>query len=107
MQRWLGEPAELSPTRIPFLIQVFFGGGLPKEEILAQLRRNLALHQELLISYKGPVREGLQQNIENTDLEREGIFWSLTLEAGVECEKAWIKWCRKAIEKIEAMDDGI
>ena len=106
MQRWLGEPAELSPTRIPFLIQVFFGGGLPKEEILTQLRRNLALHQELLASYKGPVRDGLQQNIENTGLEREGVFWSLTLEAGVECEKAWIKWCRKAIEKIEAMDDS-
>ena len=79
---------------------------MTKEEILAQLRRNLALHQEQLAAYKGPVREGLEQNIESTGLEREGVFWGLTLEAGIEYEKGWIKWCRTAIEKIEAMDDG-
>jgi hypothetical protein len=104
LQRWLREPVELSQTRIPFLIQVFFAGRLPKEEILAQLRRNLALHQEQLAAYKGPVRDGMQQNIEKTGLEREGVFWSLTLEAGIENEKAWIKWCREAIETIETLD---
>lgn len=103
--RWLREPAELSPTRVPFLIRVFFGGGLAKEEILTQLRGYLALHEEQLAAYRGPVRDGLLQNIEDKGLEREGVFWSLTLEAGVETERAWIRWCRKAIEKIEAMDD--
>lgn len=106
LQRWLQEPKELSQTRMPFLIQVFFGGGLAREEMRAHLRRHLALHREQLAAYRGEVRDGLRQNVEKTGLEREGVFWELTLEAGIEHEKASIRWCKKAIEKVEAMDDG-
>lgn len=105
LQCWLREPAGLAPNRTAFLIQVFFAGNLTKEEIFAHLRNHLALHQEKLTAYKGPVRQVIRQNIENTGLERDGVFWSLTLEAGIEYEKGWIRWCRKAIAKIEAMSN--
>lgn len=105
LHRWLLEPVDLPQTRVPFLIQVFFSGGLKKEEVLTQLRRHLAGHKELLASYKGPVGKVVQNNIEKTGLEREGIFWTLTLDAGIENEKSWIRWCRNAIKKIENMDD--
>ncbi|OIO91678.1 MAG: hypothetical protein AUK03_10780 [Anaerolineae bacterium CG2_30_64_16] len=106
LQRWLREPLGLSPLRVPFLIQIFFGGSLEKEEMLARLRHHLALHQERLAAYQGPVREVLRQNVEATGLEREGFFWGLTLDAGIQCEEGWLKWCEEAIEKIEAMGDG-
>lgn len=104
LQRWLLEPVDLPQMRIPFLIQIFFSGGLKKQEVLIQLRRHLTAHQRLLASYKGPVQKVLQKNIEKTGLEREGIFWRLTLDAGIENEKSWIRWCRNAIKKIEEMD---
>ncbi len=52
-KRWQQEPPVLSPVREPFLIKVFFGGRLKKEEMLVQLRRQLALHQEQLVTYRG------------------------------------------------------
>jgi PadR family transcriptional regulator AphA len=103
--RWLRGRADVSPTRDAFLIKVFFGGKLEKEEVLAQLHHHLALHQERLAAYQGAVREAMQQNIEATGLEREGFFWSLTLEMGIKYERAWIEWCQEAIGKIEAMND--
>jgi hypothetical protein len=94
-----------APNRTAFLIQVFFAGSLSREEILTQLRKHLALHQDRLAEYRGPVGDIVRQNIEKTGLEREGIFWALTLDAGIEYEKGWIRWCRKAIKTIEGMND--
>ena len=102
LKRWLREPMDLSPIRLAFLIKVFFGSNLGKEEILAQLHDNMKLHQERLATYMGPVKEVLQQNIETTGLEREGLYWGLTLEAGIKTERAWIEWLEEAITKIEA-----
>lgn len=101
LQRWLREPMDLQPIRHAFLIKVFFGGSLGKEEIAAQLRHNLELHRKLLATYLGPVQEVLQQNIRATSLEREGLYWGLTLEAGIKQEKTWIEWLEEAIKKIE------
>nr|HID15086.1 PadR family transcriptional regulator [Anaerolineae bacterium] len=105
LQRWLREPISLPPVRVAFLIKVFFGGGLQKEEILTQLHHQLALHRERLAAYRGPVREVLQQNIETTGLEREGLLWGLTLDAGIKHEEAWIEWCERAIEEVEKLSE--
>ncbi len=105
--RWLREPAGLPPLRVAFLIKVFFGGSLDKEEILAQLRHQLALHQERLVEYQETVRETVRQNVESTGLEREGFFWDLTREAGIRYEEGWIAWCQETIGKIEAMDNDL
>ncbi len=106
LHHWLREPMGLPPTRMAFLIKVFFGGRLEQEEILSQLRQRLALHQEQLAAYQGPVWKVLQHNIDATGLEREGFFWGLTLEAGIKYEQGWIEWCEEAIRKIEAIIDG-
>jgi DNA-binding PadR family transcriptional regulator len=103
LRRWLQEPADVPPTRDAFLIKVFFGGKLKEEEMLAQLRHQLALHQERLAAYQGTVRDAMRKNVEATGMEREGVFWGLTLEMGIKYEEGWIEWCREAIEKIEAM----
>lgn len=104
LKRWLGEPMDLPPVRNAFLIKVFFGGSLGKEEVLTQLRHNLKLNRELLAAYLGPVKKVLQQNIDAKRLEREGLFWGLTLEAGIKHQKACIEWLEESIKKIE--DNG-
>ena len=107
LQRWLREPIDLPQMRLAFLIQVFFGGNLDKETFLTQLRRQLRLHQERLAVYRGPTQEmlQLQHSIEAAGMERAAFFWNLTLEAGIQIEEGWIRWCREAIEKVEALDD--
>lgn len=105
--RWLREPADLPPLRVAFLIKVFFGGSLDKEEILAQLRHHLALHQERLVEYQETVREAVRRNVASTGLEREGFFLDLTREAGIKYEDGWIEWCKEAIEKTEIMDNDL
>ncbi len=104
LQRWLREPIDLPQNRFAFLIKVFFAARLEKEEVLTQLRHHLALHREQLAVYEGPTREVVRQNIEATGLERDGLFWGLTLDGGIKWEEAWIAWCEEAIEKIETMD---
>ncbi len=100
-QRWQQEPTDMSPIREPFLIKVFFGGQLEKEEMLSQLRRQLALHQEQLAAYRETAQKAIEQNVEATGLVREGVFWGLTLEMGVKYEQGWIEWCQEAIDRIE------
>ncbi|NLI14550.1 PadR family transcriptional regulator [Pelotomaculum propionicicum] len=104
LRRWLREPMETPPQRQPFLVKVFFGGNIAKEDLLAQLRCQLSLHKEQVSAYQGPVRKVLQQYIEATGLAQEGLFWGLTLEAGIKQKKAWIEWLEEAIVKIESLD---
>ncbi|GBF35094.1 transcriptional regulator [Desulfocucumis palustris] len=101
LHRWLREPMDPPPVRQAFLVKVFFGGSLEKEEILAQLRQELELHCNLLAILEDRAREGLQQSIEDTGFKREGLFWGLTLEAGIKSKKAWIEWLEEAIAKVE------
>lgn len=105
LKRWLREPMEMPPMREAFLIKVFFAGSLDKEDILAQLRERMETHKQHLEAYRGMVREVLNQKIETTGLKREGLFWGLTLEAGIRFEETWIGWCEEAIKKIEASAD--
>ncbi len=104
LQRWLREPMAPQLHRNPFLIKIFFGRSIKKEELLVQLRHHLALHKEEMSAYQGPVREVLMQYIEATGLKREGLFWGLTLEAGIKQNKASIEWLEEAISKIELLD---
>jgi DNA-binding PadR family transcriptional regulator len=105
LRRWLREPMAPQLHRHPFLIKVFFGRSIKKEELLVQLRHNLALHKDELSAYQGSVREVLRQSIEATGLKEDGLFWGLTLEAGIKSTEAWIKWLEEVIQRIELMED--
>jgi DNA-binding PadR family transcriptional regulator len=103
LQRWLQSPADVAPVRDAFLIKIFFGGQLDKEDSLSQLRCHLALHQEQLAVYQETVRGRIQQSMEGTGMEREAFFWNLTLDRGMKYEQGWIEWCQETIAKIEAL----
>jgi PadR family transcriptional regulator AphA len=102
---WLREPMDMPLIRVAFLVKVFFGAELEKDEILTQLHHHMALHRERLATYQGSVRDAVRQNIEATGLEREGVFWGLTLDMGIKYEQSWIEWCEEAIEKIEDINN--
>jgi len=103
LRRWLRAPAAVAPVRDAFLIKTFFSGQLDKEEVLSQVRHHLALHQEQLAAYQETVRGTIQQSIEATGMERDGLFWNLTLDKGIKYEQGWVEWCQEAIAKIEAL----
>ncbi len=106
LRRWLQEPMDLPAYRLPFLIQLFFGAQLPKEELIALLRRQLDLHRQRLDSYQCSVREALERAACYPAMEQERPFWELTRRAGVKTEQAWISWCEEAIEEVEKMADS-
>ncbi|MFZ5632367.1 MAG: PadR family transcriptional regulator [Bacillota bacterium] len=100
LRRWLAEPIGLMTVRVPFLVKVFFGANLEKEEILGLLREQLDLHQRQLDQYLN-IKKGFKEHIETVGMEKEVFFAGLTLESGIKFERAWIEWFEEAIEKIE------
>jgi len=99
---WLAEPIdELSPTKDPALLKLFFSGALDKEALLEQLRRQLALHRAQLAHYQQETAAYVEQVIAETGLTREGVMWELARQFGEEYERAYIRWLGEAIEAVE------
>jgi len=99
---WLAEPIdELSPTKDPILLKLFFSGPLDKEALLAQLHRQLALHRTQLAYYQQETAAYIEQVIAETGLTREGVLWELARQFGEEYERAYIRWLEQAIETVE------
>ena len=99
---WLAEPLdELPPTKDPALLKLFFSGALDKEALLAQLRRQLALHRTQLIHYQQETAAYIEQTIAETGLTHEGVLWELARQFGEEYERAYIRWLEQAIEAVE------
>lgn len=101
LNRWLSEPLELQPNRNAFLIKIFFGSKMKKEELVSLLKDNLEKHQAQLTSYQGPIQDCIDKNKADTGLGNDAAFWGLTLRAGILHEKAWIQWLEEAIAVIE------
>jgi hypothetical protein len=88
------------------MLKTFFMGELKKEEILAHLKEQKRLHEERLAIYKEQTAEVVKQRIKETGLERNGVFWELTLKAGILYEEGYIEWCKRAIEVVEGSIDA-
>jgi len=69
--------------------------------VLAQLRRQLALHRAQLAHYQQDTVAYVEQIIAETGLTREGVLWELARQFGEECERAYIRWLEQAIEVVE------
>ncbi len=99
---WLAEPIdELSPTKDPTLLKLFFSGSLDKETVLAQLHRQLALHRAQLVLYQQDTAAYLEQIVAETGLAREGVLWELARQFGEGYERAYVHWLEQAIEVVE------
>jgi len=103
LKQWLAEPIGLPSLRIPFLVKVFFGGCLEKEEIIALLKDHLSNHRGLMDRYL-QIRKEIMEHPGSKDMERELLFGNLTLGAGIKIEQAWIDWLEESITNIEEMN---
>lgn len=100
--RWLKEPAGLTQHREAFLVKIFFGNQLHREEILTQLEDQLQKHIQRRESYSTMLADECGE-YDIPDLDHEKRFWDFTLRAGLSYEEAMITWCRETIAEIKAM----
>ena len=102
---WLATPAEPDQFREPLLIKVFFGAALPKQDLVRVLRHRAEEMRRGIESYEHGCTV-IQQFAEAVGLQREALFWQLTIDSGVRhCQMA-IQWAEEAVDKIEQMDDS-
>ncbi len=97
---WLsGLPPMDSPRSAP-LIQVFFAGQLPDEEILAKFEGFAELMRAILAQYE-QVMEQIAPFQEEIPSPREHFFWLLTLDNGIRTMRAALEWAEDVIFQIK------
>jgi DNA-binding PadR family transcriptional regulator len=103
---WLGTPAESDQVREPLLVKLFFGSSLARQDLVAVLqKRSDDLRQTIAKANHGAgAVRSLAQVI---GLEREGLFWELTMDAELRHSEAALEWTEEAIRRIEAADEGL
>lgn len=103
---WLATPAEAEQVREPLLIKLFFSSSLSRRDLLAVLRKKATDLQVAVRSHRlgCDVVKGLAGVI---GLEREGLFWELTIDAELKHNEAALDWTEQAIRRIEAADDRL
>jgi DNA-binding PadR family transcriptional regulator len=104
--RWVREPTPPADLRDPFLIKIFFGSQLPAEDMLVLLRRQLE-EQQKMVAFSETV---LRARIAHAKEEEHHllnpsapVYWNLTLDMAVAYRQAYIAWCEKAMQALEAI----
>lgn len=99
--KWLAGPPPMDEPRSAPLIQVFFAGQLPDDQILAKFEGFAAVMRAILAGYDAvPGQLGPYQ--EEITSPREHFFWLLTLENGLASMRANLAWAESIIERIKA-----
>jgi DNA-binding PadR family transcriptional regulator len=99
---WLMQPLDQLPLKKDSaLLQLFFSGTLARDTVLAQLKRQLAVHRAQLTRYETDTQAIVQDNIAHSGLQREGVMWQLVLEYGIGHERHYVEWLEHAIAIVE------
>lgn len=99
---WLAEPLPPGEVRLPWLIQIFFAGRLPDEQVIALLERMAQYQRGRLAGYQQIPEENAEQM--EADDPRERFFWMLTVDYGVTQTRMQLAWLEAAIARIRAKD---
>jgi DNA-binding PadR family transcriptional regulator len=99
LRRWLRTPLPHEDHRMASLIQVFFGGQLPDEEILSLFEHAAGELRSVLAQYRAIPGE-IDEYVEMVDSPREVFFWMLTLECGIQMAEAQLAWLESVIERL-------
>ncbi len=107
LRQWLGQARPEPPIRAPFLVQLFFSGELPDDDVLAVLEEKAQDLRDVLALFEtGPVAQPI---FAKHVAKREQFFWYLTLEYGIESARCSLRWIESAIDRIRegAYEKGI
>jgi DNA-binding PadR family transcriptional regulator len=103
---WLATPAESDQVREPLLVKLFFGSSLSRRELVAVLQKRADDLRATL--QKADHGAGAIRSLAGViGLEREGLFWELTMDAELKHTEAALDWTEEAIRKLEAADDEL
>ena len=99
LQEWLNRfPSILSGViREEFLVHIFFGSRIPREDLSFQLQRFLKEQQKLLQSYREIENRMEHNQPEKRELNEERFFWKLTLNRGIETAEGNIRCFNSSI----------
>lgn len=106
--RWLSDfPEKLSfPKRDEFMLRIFFGSRLEKDQLINEFKRFILQKEEYL---------NLLRNIEVNfstyccdfpmdSSEKEEIFWRFTIKRGIMTLETIIKWAGECINELECYE---
>jgi DNA-binding PadR family transcriptional regulator len=101
LHNWLTTPKPTPDTREPFLIQVYFGGKIPDQEIIKLFQHEIQSLEERLATFQ--VIYHTYREMISTHSEPRAFFFSvLTMEYGIAQGKASLNWLKNALERIES-----
>jgi PadR family transcriptional regulator, regulatory protein AphA len=96
--RWLEQPQPAAEARLVWLIQVFFGGRLSDEKIIALLEHQLSIQRARLQGFTSIPSDNQEQMSE--DDPRDRFFWLLTVDFGVAQVMAQVRWLETVLASI-------
>ena len=99
LHQWLAEPLAERPFREPFLIQIFFSGLLSDQEVLVLLQHELELIEARLQIYESMIANA-NAVMEASPDRRATFYSSLTLEFGLESDRAYASWLQGVIQRV-------
>lgn len=100
LQRWLVTPITQVDNRSAILIQVFFAGQLPDEEIIKIFELARERLQTILGTFDA-VPEQITPYEQEVSDAREKFFWHLTLELGILSMRTQLEWVTGVIERLQ------
>jgi DNA-binding PadR family transcriptional regulator len=100
LKAWLSSFHEPLPSRISWLIQVFFAGQISDEAIVGVLEKKIQHLQKRLAGIR-MAREIVAQSQEPKDDIRDVFYWNLTIDFGEANLQAQIDWIESALERIK------
>ena len=122
--RWLREPVKDLPViRNHFLLKIFFGAFLQKEEVIEHLKRYQSVLQERLAKYheiehmvpeqfeaslrsKGIIEKGKAAPFEPEILKNHLLYAIATLRLGFKIAEATNEWCTETINELQSASSG-
>ncbi|WP_299941065.1 PadR family transcriptional regulator [uncultured Microbulbifer sp.] len=89
LRHWVTQPTAPQKIREPFLMRMFAGHHLDRDDLHSALDAQLQLHREVLKNYREQ-----NERVLNSDTALQKRYWLAhkTLLLGIEAEKTWITW---------------
>jgi PadR family transcriptional regulator, regulatory protein AphA len=107
-QDWLGDFPEklLFPQRDEFMLRIFFGSRLEKEELIKQFKRFI-LQKNRLLKTLNEIEKNFSicsSEFSVESAEKEELFWHFTIMRGKMTLETVIEWAEDCIKELEEYD---
>ncbi len=104
LQDWLNTTlTQASPIKEELLVHLFFSAQRDSQDVLTELRLQRELHQQQAAAYQAISEHMACDAPYKQHLQRDQVFWRLTLEMGQRYEVMYIAWLEDAIRQIEVL----